>query len=424
MPLLILTVQTIFFWLLVVFLYRIKSKFTLIPLYCYLAIVTILTHNLSDLGFAIIKGDLFFLISSVSLFTTLMFIVLFLYLLEGVKAVRIALWVILGTSFFYIFIVYALQLMLDTSSWFQFNFSVLRTYFWSILGIVLDIFILTIFWELLSKIKSLNLLFRVFLVTLLVLFLDTLIFTTGVFGASDIYISVLSGNILVRLILSFIAAPIITVLLRAEGFMEINRNKPRNFWEILNFHSDLENKVTSLEDTIKKNKILEDKLKTATENYELVLTGSGAMIWDWNLLNNQFSFSERLYKVLGYKPGVLKNNLDTFKSILHPEDLARTFSLIEKSIASAQAYEAEFRLKLKSAKYQWFLASGIVKYDANKKPVRMVGSIINIDTKKQSELKIQEKIDELSALNKFMIGRELKMVELKSKINELENKNK
>jgi PAS domain S-box-containing protein len=292
------------------------------------------------------------------------------------------------------------------------------------LAITVDVFILSIIWELLAKIKSLNLLFRVFLVIFSVLIIDTLIFTTGVFFDSGFYASVLGGNLLVRLVLSALAAPIITLLLKSEGFVEAKRSKPQNFWEILNFSSDLEIKISNLEETIKKNKLLEDKLKKATENYELVLTGSGAIIWDWNLLNNQFSFSEMLYKVLGYKPGVLKNNLDTLKSILHPEDSGPTFQLIEKSISTGQSYEAEFRLKLKSGKYRWFSASGVVKYDENKKPFRMVGSIIDIDGKKQSELKIQEKIDELSALNKFMIGRELKMVELKSKINELENKNK
>ncbi len=424
MSLIILAAQTIFFWLLVVFLYRMKSKLTLIPLYCYLAIVTILTHNLSDLGFAIIKGDWFFMISSVSLFTTLMFIVLFLYLLEGVRAVRIALGVILGTSFFYIFIVYALQFMVDTSLWIQFSPLVLKTYFWSILGIIIDIFMLAIFWELLSKIKSLKLLFRVFLVTFLVLLLDTFIFTTGVFGVSDIYISVLSGNIVVRLILSMIAAPIITILLKAEGFIETKRNKPRNFWEILNFHSDLEFKISSLEDSIKKNKALEEQLKKATETYELVIAGSGAGIWDWNMINNQFIFSEKFLQILGYKKGQLADNFNIFKKIIHPDDLSNYLKKMDQCLAQGTPCECEYRLKLKSGKYRWFSASGVVKYDENKKPLRMVGSIIDIDDKKVSTIKIQEKVDELSALNKFMIGRELKMVELKNKINELGNKKK
>ncbi|MFA6407255.1 MAG: PAS domain S-box protein [Candidatus Paceibacterota bacterium] len=47
-------------------------------------------------------------------------------------------------------------------------------------------------------------------------------------------------------------------------------------------------------------------------------------------------------------------------------------------------------------------------------------SIRDISKQKESEKKIQEKMDELNKLNNLMIGRELKMVELKNKIQELE----
>lgn len=424
MPLFILATQTIFFWFIVILLYRVRSKFTLIPLYSYLAILTILTHNLSDLGFSIVYGKWFFLIGSVSLFTTLMFATLFLYLFEGSRATRIALGVILGASFFYIFIVYILQLMVDTSAWVQLNFTTGRTYFWSMLAIVVDVFMLTIIWELLSKIKSLNLLARVFLVIFSVLIIDTLIFTTGVFVDSGFYFSVLSGNLLVRLALSILAAPIITLLLKSEGFVEAKRTKPQNFWEILNFRSDLEVKISNLEEIIKKNKFLEDKLKLAAETYELVINGSGAGVWDWDVLTNQVIYSEKFCKMLGYKIKDLKSNLDAFKAILHPDDLERTFDLVNKCFANGSAYEVEYRLKSKSGKYRWFLASGTVKYDEKGQPIRMVGSIIDIDAKKQNEIKIEEKIKELSALNNTMINRELKMVELKNKISQLEKNKK
>lgn len=87
MPLIILFLQTVFFWSLAVILYRFKNRYTLIPLYCYIAITTILTHNLSDLGLGITTGNWYFFISSFSFFTTLMLGVFLLYLLEGPRAV-------------------------------------------------------------------------------------------------------------------------------------------------------------------------------------------------------------------------------------------------------------------------------------------------------------------------------------------------
>lgn len=58
-------------------------------------------------------------------------------------------------------------------------------------------------------------------------------------------------------------------------------------------------------------------------------------------------------------------------------------------------------------------------FDANKKPIGIEGIIRDITNDVKSENKIKMKMAELERLNKLMIGRELKMVELKEKINQL-----
>lgn len=416
----ILAVQTILFWLIVVILYRLKSKFTLIPLYAYLAILTLLTHNLSDLGFSIVAGDLFFLISSVSFFTTLMFTTLFLYLFEGPRAGRLALGVILGSSFFYILTTYLLSQQADTSGWVELTWSTAASYFWSLLAIIIDVFLLAILWELWSKIKKLNFLVKIFLVTLTVLVVDTFIFTTGVFGNSELYLSMLKGNLAVRLILSIIAAPLIALLLKSGGYAEEKRQKPKNFWEIFNFRSDLEARISSLEKTIKEKKELESQLESAKETYELVIAGSGAGIWDWDIAGQRLNFSPRFCQLLGFKPGSLTPDLSSFKRLFHPEDLNRTFELIDTCFKTGRPFETEFRLKNQDGSFRWFAATGITKYDADRRPIRIVGSIIDIDAKKQAEITVRKKIAELTKLNQIMIDREIKMVELKKEIEQLE----
>lgn len=52
----------------------------------------------------------------------------------------------------------------------------------------------------------------------------------------------------------------------------------------------------------------------------------------------------------------------------------------------------------------------------------LVGIILDITENKKSEEIIQEKINNLEALNKLMVDRELKMIELKKRIEQLEQK--
>ncbi len=416
MPFVLLALQTIVFWVIVVFLYRARSKYTLVPIYSYIAILTILTHNLSDLGFSLVHGDWFFLIASVSFFTTLMFATLFLYLLEGPRAGRIALWVILGASAFYVSVVFLLSLQVDTTSWFPLNFQTVKMYFWSILAIVVDVILLAIFWELASKVKKINLLLRVFFVIFSVLAIDSFIFVSGVFITSGAYISMLKGSLLVRLVLSVLATPLVALLLKAQGFSEENRAKPKSFWEILNFRSDLEEKIINLEENIKKSRLLEEELKSAKETYELVLKGSGAGIWDWNIITNSIYWSPQVCFLLGYNVGEIKNNLDAFKALLHPDDVDKTFEIINRCLKDGLSYEVEYRLQLKSGEYKWFLANGTTKYDLNNRPVRMVGTIIDINERKTALETLKNNIEELKSLNEVLVGRELKMSELKAEL--------
>ncbi|MHB9020156.1 MAG: PAS domain-containing protein, partial [Minisyncoccota bacterium] len=363
----ILCVQTILFWFITFILYQKKSKITLIPLYAYIAVLAVFTHNLSDLGFAITIDNWYFLISSFSFFTTLMFTTLFLYLFEGPRAGRLALWTILASSFFYIGIVYLLGFEANTAGWVQFNLTRALYYFWSIFAVILDVIFLATVWELLSRVRSLNLVSRVFIVMFGVFALDTVVFTTGVFWSSDIYSVILKGNLLIRLILSLIGAPIMAYLLKFGGFSEEKRNKPKIFWEILNFRSDLETKILTLEEMIKKYEVLEKKLRESEETYKLAINGTGAGIWDWDVVTNKIIWSPKFCMLLGYEPGEIKGDQDAFKAILHPEDLQRTLDLIKQCFKDGKPFEIEFRLKTKSGQYRWFVSTGITKYDDNKK---------------------------------------------------------
>lgn len=258
-PFIILCLQTVVFWSIVVALYQLKHhKLTLIPLYSYLALLTIFMHNFTDMGFSVTINGWFFLISSFSFFTALMFGALLLYLLEGPGAAKLSVLVILLSTIFYALVVYLIGFQTGSYGWVRFNYSAALYYFWSGLAIVIDVIFMAFLWEILSKIKSLNLTARVFIVMLAVFSLDSLIFIKGNFGNSDIYMTMLQGSLATRFILSLIGAPIIAYILKRESFHEDKRIKPKNFWEIINPRSGVILEGTSLREYIsEKNKYWE-----------------------------------------------------------------------------------------------------------------------------------------------------------------------
>lgn len=411
-----LCLQTLFLWGLVVQLYHQKSRYTLVPLYALLALSTFIAQHFNDLGLVVRAFDLTFLIGSFSFFTTTIFSTLLLYLFEGPRAARTALWVIVMTTMFYVGLVYFVDLELSGQTWIRPSISTLNSNIWSILAIFFDIVLLGLGWEILSKTKRMPLLLKIFLIMFLVFTLDTIIYVTGVFATRSDYFSIIEGSLVVRVALALIAAPIMTTLLKFEGYSEEKRAKPQNFWEILNFKSDLEVKIFDLESMLEKSQTLEKNLKSAQDTYELVINGAGAGVWELDIKNDRLTYSPKFLEMLGYNGDELGTTAQDFSNLIHPEERDAAIKQIMSSLKNGNNFSLEYRLRHKNGQYHWYQLSGTVKNDRLNQPIKGAGTIIDIEDRKQAEFKIFEQITELTRLNKIMVDRELKMAELKQKL--------
>ncbi len=382
-------------WLLVFFLYKQKNRFTLIPFYTLLAVFTFITHNFSDLGFVIAFQQFHFFISSIVFFTSLMLGVLILYLFEGPRAARLALWIILATSFFYIGLVYISNYLVLNNTWIHFSAESLRYYFWSILAIVLDIFFLTIVWEILERVKKIPLLLRIFIVALGTYSLDSLIFVSGLYLNQSAYFSILLSNLTIRLVLSIITSIVVRWYLYEENYQIENRKKPAKIWEILNFKSDLELEIKSLSQSIKQEQDLSTQLNKIKETYALAIEGVGAGIWDLDIVHDKVTFTPKFAQLLGYEFKELPTTAAQMRALIHQADAKFAASLILNDPRQQKTFSTEYRLRLKNGQYRWFQNSGIIKYNAKGKTIRMVGSIVDIDEKKRLSELNQQQAEEL-----------------------------
>lgn len=396
LPIYLLVGQTLFLWTLVFVFYRAKNRLTLVPLYSLIAIMTLAMHTLSDLGFAISTGNFYLLISSVTFFTTLMLAILILYLFEGPRALRTALIVVVFVSLLYVLLVFLLGFEVNTSKWVMITPERLRYYLWSISAIILDLVFMSVAWEMLTKIRRIPLFLKVFMVVLGTYFLDTFIFVTGYFGSQITYWEILKSDLAVRLILALIATPIISFYIKTEGYREDIRKKPKTIWEIFNFRSDLESKIQTMEQILKYERTLEDKLEKAQETYRLALEGAGVGIWDWDIVKDIVTLSPQYSAMLGYGlEGLSPTKMAELRAMIHPDDKDKAVSLSKNWAPGNKTFSGEYRILTKSGKYKWFHNSGVYKFGNDGKPIRMVGSIIDIDENRHLLEETQHKSEEL-----------------------------
>jgi PAS domain S-box-containing protein len=137
-------------------------------------------------------------------------------------------------------------------------------------------------------------------------------------------------------------------------------------------------------------KIAEEELQKSQRRYELVLAGSGAGLWDWNMDTGACYFSPRVAELLGLAESELPKTLDGLIELTHPQDEPLLRQALHAHIHQHAPYEIEYRLRTKSGTYRWFSATGQAAYDEQGRPRQMAGSLIDVHERRCAEEHIRE----------------------------------
>ena len=107
-------------------------------------------------------------------------------------------------------------------------------------------------------------------------------------------------------------------------------------------------------------------------------------LWDWDLATNRVRFSPEWKAQIGYDDAGIGDSFEEWRSRVHPEDLAPTLKKIGDAIAGdSQHHQTEFRFRHKDGSYRWILAQCSAIRDEKGKPVRLLGSHIDLTEQKQ-----------------------------------------
>lgn len=183
----------------------------------------------------------------------------------------------------------------------------------------------------------------------------------------------------------------------------------------------LNEKIKQLEIEIIRLKSIEQELKISEERYERLFEGAEDGIYTLDLKGTFTSGNRKAEEICGYKREELIGK--HFTSLLPNKlEIVRLLKVFKDIITSeAGTYKFETALKNK----QGTLVSVEIKGAILKKrglPIGMIGIARDITERKKAEEELKSKNRELEKFQKIAIGRELKMIELKKKIKELETK--
>ncbi|WP_018294645.1 PAS domain S-box protein, partial [Mariprofundus ferrooxydans] len=130
-----------------------------------------------------------------------------------------------------------------------------------------------------------------------------------------------------------------------------------------------------------------EALKESEQRFQLAMEGANDGLWDWNLLTDEVYYSPRWFSMLGYEADAFPPVLDTWSHLVYPDDKERALQRVQDYLEGrADDVEMEIRMKHRDGHDVIVLSRAIkVNRESDGKPVRLVGTHVDITQRKQAE---------------------------------------
>jgi PAS domain S-box-containing protein len=134
-------------------------------------------------------------------------------------------------------------------------------------------------------------------------------------------------------------------------------------------------------------KEISTELRQSEERFSLAMRGANDGLWDWNLETDEVYYSPRWIQMLGFKESELDTTLDTWKTLVHPDDQGVVLEKVQDYIdGRANSFEVEMRMRHKDGHYLFILSRAfLAKQENDDMPYRLVGTHVDITERKKSE---------------------------------------
>lgn len=162
---------------------------------------------------------------------------------------------------------------------------------------------------------------------------------------------------------------------------------------------DLKKRIAYLEKQLAEK---EEKLQEKDHIFQFIMESNLSGYWDWHIQDDYEYMSPTFKKMFGYEDHEMENKPQSWQNIIHPEDLASVFEVFDEHVASKgqKPYYNTVRYFHKDGSIIWVHCCGqIIEWDQEGKPIRMIGSHINITPLKNIEKQLTSNNKALNEAN-------------------------
>ncbi len=143
----------------------------------------------------------------------------------------------------------------------------------------------------------------------------------------------------------------------------------------------------------------EEALRESEARFQLVAEATSDVIWDWDLQKDRLWFSDAIERNFGYRQREVSHGW--WLGRIEAEDRERVVKGLEAALqGGAQRWTAEYRFWCKDGSLATIFDRANILRDAQGEPIRMIGSMMDITTRKVAEQEQAGMLEVLAELNR------------------------
>jgi PAS domain S-box-containing protein len=135
-------------------------------------------------------------------------------------------------------------------------------------------------------------------------------------------------------------------------------------------------------------------LEESAEQLRIALSAAQMGLWDWNIVTGEIKWSPEHEQLFGITDNSFDGRFKTVEACLHPDDREKFNQALERSLKQRVPYEHEFRVVWADGSIHWIEGRGQAFYNETGQPVRMTGTVMAIDQRKQAEATLQQQFEQ------------------------------
>ena len=131
-------------------------------------------------------------------------------------------------------------------------------------------------------------------------------------------------------------------------------------------------------------------LRSNSDRLQLATKGGGVGIWEYDVLHGSETWDDQMFLLFGHRPERSCDASHHWRTGVHPDDLQREDSEIQKALRGEKEYNSEFRVVWPDETIHHLKSRAVVLRDFAGKPIHMTGTNWDITEQKHLEVTLRE----------------------------------